>query len=431
MAEGKRGAFAIQTYDYLIVGGGIMGLAIARELKLRMPSCSVALIEKEADVARHASGRNSGVLHAGFYYSADSLKARFSKAGNQAMIRYCEENGLKVNRCGKLVVAADESELPVLEELKRRADANGVELVWIDEKDLDSIDPNTKTCRRALYSPATATVDPLEICRHLKREIIGLGVELHLNCPYRRHEGSRVVAGDAVFETGYLINAAGLYADRIARDYGFARDYTILPFKGLYLKYDRGKAAVATNIYPAPSMHNPFLGVHFTITADGSVKIGPTAIPALWREHYRGLARFRPGEMFEILGYMAKLLRADAFRFRSLAVEELRKYRKRHLISLAARLVKHADPDGFGAFLAPGIRAQLLHKRTLTLVQDFVIEGDSASMHVLNAVSPAFTSSFPFAAHVVDRVLQCQGRRAGAFGSAPAADEERIGSHIA
>ena len=408
-----------------------MGLTIARELKLRMPSCSVALIEKEADVAQHASGRNSGVLHAGFYYTADSLKARFSKAGNRAMIRYCEENGLKVNKCGKLVVAADERDLPVLEELKRRGDANDVELVWVREEELARYDPNAKTFRKALYSPTTATVNPQEVCQHLKREIVRLGVALHLGCPYRRHEGSRVHAGDRVLEAGYVINAAGLYADKIAQDYGFAHDYTILPFKGLYLKYAGTKPVASTNIYPAPSMSNPFLGVHFTITADGAVKVGPTAIPALWREHCRGFARFRPREMLEILGWMARLFAADAFHFRTLAAEEFRKYRKRYLIRLAGKLVKKCDPGGFGSFLAPGIRAQLLHKPTMTLVQDFLVEGDGHSIHVLNAVSPAFTSSFPFAAYVVDRALALQQGHEEMAGNMPGGQRDCFGSHIA
>jgi L-2-hydroxyglutarate oxidase LhgO len=387
-----------------------MGLTIARELKRRMPGSSVGLLEKEADVAWHASGRNSGVLHAGFYYSASSLKARFAKAGNLAMARYCEENGLKLNRCGKLVVAANEDELMMLEELKKRADDNGVQLEWVDEKDLQRIDPNARTCRKALYSPNTATVDPYEVCQHLKNEIVSLGVGLHLNCPYRRHEGQRVYAGKWVFECGYLINTAGLYADRIARDFGFAKDYTILPFKGLYMKYEKNNSDAAVNIYPVPSRHHPFLGVHFTKCADFAIKIGPTAVPAFWRENYSGLARFRPGEMFTILPWLVKLWMADAFHFRSLAIEEFKKYRKRYLIGLAEQLVRQIDRRGFRKHLKPGIRAQLLHKKSLTLVQDFVVEGDSRSIHVLNAVSPAFTCSLPFSSYVVDLILQYQGK---------------------
>jgi len=398
-------------YDYLIVGGGIIGLTIARELRQRFPDRKIAVLEKEADVARHSSGRNSGVLHAGFYYTADSLKAKFTREGNQAMTRYCEENGLKINKCGKVVVASNEEELTGLYELKRRADRNGVELNWLTEKELQLIDPNVKTYQRALHSPTTSTVDPVEVCNKLKEEIAAGGVDLYFDCPYKSRKGGTVTAGDKTFECAYFVNAAGLYADKIAQEAGFGTKYTIIPFKGIYLKYAKNKSDLGTNVYPVPNLKNPFLGVHFTKTVDGSIKIGPTAIPAFWRENYGGLRNFRLGEFFSILGYEIKLFLSNAFNFRSLAFEEMRKYAKSHFIGLSLKMVKEIDRSGFGDFLKPGIRAQLLNKETLELVQDFVIEGDDRSMHVLNAVSPAFTCSFPFAKYVVDAILEKQGGR--------------------
>lgn len=385
---------------------------MARELKLRFPHCSVALLEKEADAAQHASGRSSGVLHAGFYYSEDSLKAKFSKAGNQAMTRYCEENGLKINKCGKLVVAENEEQLQILGELKRRADANGVDVIWVEEDRLHLIDPNAKTYQRALYSPSTSTVDPVEVCGHLKKEIAGYGVEFYFHCPYKGHKGDIVFAGSEKFQCRHVINTAGLHADRIAHDYGYGLDYVILPFKGMYLKYVKNNTDIATNIYPAPSRHNPFLGVHFTKTADDGIKIGPTAVPAFWRENYAGFHRFRFGEFFEVMRYMMKAYAADSFHFRSLAADEMKKYRKGKFIGLSMKLVKSIDRKGFGEYLRPGIRAQLIHKKTLDLIQDFVVEGDGHSIHVLNAVSPAFTCSFPFSRYVVD-IISSGARREG------------------
>jgi len=398
----------IKKVDYFVIGAGIMGLTIARELKRRYPLKSVCVIEKEAEVAMHSSGRNSGVLHAGFYYTSDSLKAKFTRDGNKAMSRYCEENGLKINKCGKMIVAADESELAGLEELKRRGDRNGVELVWLSVEEAREIDANIKTHKKALYSPNTSSVDPVQVCRRMQLENEQNGIEFIFNTVYLRHDYNRIVTNRGVYECDFVINAAGLYADKIAHDYGFGKKYTIIPFKGMFLKYDKNKSDVVTNIYPVPNLENPFLGVHFTKSADNSIKIGPTAIPVFWRENYSGLHRFNAREFIQIIYYQAKLFRKNAFNFRKLAIEEMKKYKKKNLIDLSLKLINRLDPHGFGGSLKPGIRAQLLNKETLELVQDFVLEGDRRSMHVLNAVSPAFTCSIPFAEHVVNEIAQKQ-----------------------
>lgn len=399
----------MRKYDYIIIGAGIIGLTIARELKKREPGVSICILEKESDVAAHASGRNSGVLHAGFYYSANSLKAKFTKEGNQAMRAYCKLNGLQLNECGKLVVAKDETELAGLEELKLRADINGVRLIWMNEQEIASIDPNAKTYRKALYSPTTASVDPVEVCRTLKRENIENGVEFHFLTKYRKHRGDLLFTSSGTFKFNYLINCAGLYADSIAHDFGFGEKYTIIPFKGIYLKYTKNKTDVVTNIYPVPNLKNPFLGVHYTKTVDGSIKIGPTAMPAFWRENYQGVQGFNLKEFLQIVGFELKLFITNSFNFRRLAFQEMRKYIKSYFVGLGMGMVKEIDPKGFGHFLRPGIRAQLLNVETLELVQDFVIEGDKRSMHVLNAVSPAFTCSMPFAAYVVDHIMKQRG----------------------
>ncbi len=392
----------MQKYDYLIIGAGIIGLTIARELKSRFPDKTVAVMEKEADVAMHSSGRNSGVLHSGFYYTADSLKAKFTKEGNLALTQYCLANNLQINRCGKLVIAKNEEELKGLEELKRRGDKNGVELSWVSEEEVARIDPNAKTYKQALYSPTTATVDPVEVCQRLKNENMVNGVEFYFQTKFLRAKEKIIYTNKGEFQANYLINAAGLYADQIAHEFGFAKDYTIIPFKGIYLKYQKNKTDVKTNIYPVPNLANPFLGVHFTKTVDQSIKIGPTAIPAFWRENYQGLKNFRLKEFLAIIYYEAKLFFTNSFNFRSLAWEEVKKYRKFNLIKMALHMIKSIDQNSFHSYLKPGIRAQLLNKKSLELIQDYVIEGDERSLHILNAVSPAFTSSIPFAKYVVD-----------------------------
>ena len=394
------------TSDFLIIGAGIVGLSVARELQRRFPDASITILEKEKATGLHASGRNSGVLHAGFYYTADSLKARFTREGNARLKAFCRERGLPINECGKLVIARNEAEIETLYELEKRGKTNGVDVRIVDETEAAAIDPNVRTCRYALHSPTTATVDPKAVVRALKELVVRRGATLRLKTKYLYRTGLRRIMTDrGAFEASTVINCAGLYADKIAKQFGFGERYTIIPFKGVYLKYGGDDRPVVTNVYPVPKLENPFLGVHYTVTVDGGIKIGPTAIPAFWRENYKGFANFSLDDLAEILWYEAKLFITNRFGFRSLAFEEFRKYSKRHLASLARGMVREIDTTRFDRWSTPGIRAQLLDTRTLELVQDFVVEGDERSVHVLNAVSPAFTCSFPFAEWVVQKYV--------------------------
>jgi (S)-2-hydroxyglutarate dehydrogenase len=389
-------------YDYLVIGAGIIGLNIAKNLKERFPQSKILVIEKEKEVAMHSSGRNSGVLHAGFYYTANSLKAKFTKEGNLALKNFCRERNLKINECQKVVVAVDEEELKGLEELKRRGDINGVELIWLDEKELEKLYPNIKTYKKALLCPSTATVNPKAVTCEFAKVINELGVELILDCKYLGSNKNLVKTSKGDFEAKKVINCAGLYADKIARDFGFSKDFVIIPFKGIYLKDKNNISNLTTNVYPVPDLKNPFLGVHYTLTVDNESKIGPTAIPAFWRENYQGFDNFSFSEFFEILFYETKLFITNAFSFRKLAFSEIKKYNLNYFKNLAQKLTKNMNHEGYNSWSTPGIRAQLLNKNTLELVQDFVVESDENSVHVLNAVSPAFTSSIPFASWVVE-----------------------------
>lgn len=393
---------AMNQQDYLIIGGGIMGLATARELRARFPSASITILEKETGVAFHASGRNSGVLHAGFYYGADSLKAKFCRDGNAALREYVKQHNLRINDCGKVVVARDEQELETLHELYRRGQVNGVPLQLIDEKEMAEIEPNAKTLQKAIYAKTTAVVDPVEVCASLHQELLRQNVTIITGTAYEKRAGANaIIANGKTYEAGRIINCAGLYADRIARDFGLSQHYAIMPFKGVYLKYTGADKPVNRCIYGVPNLNNPFLGVHYSVTVDGTVKIGPTAIPAFWRENYHGLTGFAPRDLVEVLGREALMFLTNAD-FRNLALHETRKYSKRYMAAEAGKMVKHIEEKNFTTWMRPGIRAQLFDKRNLKLVQDFIVESDSVSIHVLNAVSPAFTSSFPFAKWIVD-----------------------------
>ncbi|RMG42641.1 MAG: L-2-hydroxyglutarate oxidase [Candidatus Dadabacteria bacterium] len=393
------------SYDYLIIGAGIIGLALALKLKKKRPNALVLIIEKEKDIARHQSGRNSGVLHAGFYYSANSLKARFSVSGLKEMKTFCRENNLPLNECGKLVVAKNEEELKTLHELKARGNKNGAQVELIDIKEAKEIEPRVKSFEKALYSPATATIDPLAVCGAIKERALKLGVALKTATAFIDCRGGNIKTSSGTFSAGTVINCAGLYCDRIARKFGFGLDYAVIPFKGLYLKYTKNKSDIKTNIYPVPDLRNPFLGVHFTKMVDGTIKIGPTAIPVLSRENYRALENLALDEFVQSLVLEGKLFVTNKFNFRSLAFQEIKKFSKKHMISLALELVDALDEKGFTEYSTPGIRATLINKRSLELVKDFVVEGDSKSVHVLNAVSPGFTCSFPFADYIIENYL--------------------------
>ena len=393
---------------FLVIGGGVIGINIARFLKHRFRDCRVDLIEKESQIGVHASGRNSGVIHAGFYYSADTLKARFTRSGNKQLTEYCKEKSISVNRCGKLVVARDPSDLPFIDELMLRAQRNNVPLKKISVEEAREIEPRVKTCEWALYSPTTATISPSQLMATLKEDAQSEGVNFRFDCRYLSSSGVRsrkvVQTTSGTIQAGYVVNAAGLYADRIAQDFGFSESYRILPFRGLYLYSTEPVGSLRTHVYPVPNLGNPFLGVHFTITMDGQVKIGPTAVPAFWREQYEGLKNFKPSEFSEIIWRNLRLMFSAEFDFRKLAFEEFSKMTRRNLVARASALLTDVHESQYLKWGPSGIRAQLLNIKTGKLEMDFLIQGDDKSLHVLNAVSPGLTCSLPFSEYVVEMV---------------------------
>lgn len=401
--RGKYGNW-VKSADFVVIGGGIIGVNVARELKKIYPDSKVVLMEKEKECGLHASGRNSGVLHAGFYYSSDSLKARFTRTGNKLLTEYCEAKNIAINKCGKLVVAMDSSELKSLDELFKRGKLNGIDLEEVSEEEAKRIEPRVKTCGRALFSPTTSTVDPMEVMQAMKHDAVSEGVGIHSDVCFIKKRSQDIFTSKGAYRAGYIVNAAGLYADKIALEFGFSEKYRILPFKGLYLYSNEPAGAIKTNIYPVPNLKNPFLGVHFTVTVNGKIKIGPTAIPAFWREHYGGLENFKLSEMAEILMREAGLFASSGFDFKRLALEEIKKYSSERMVSLASALIEDIKKENYNKWGKPGIRAQLLNIKERKLEMDFVLEGDDKSMHVLNAVSPAFTCSIPFSQYICKEI---------------------------
>lgn len=392
------------TTDFLVIGAGIVGLTVALALRARHPDCSVTVLEKEERAGLHASGRNSGVLHAGFYYTADSLKARFTRDGNLAMQRWCRERGLPLRVCGKLVVARSEADHQGLDTLLARAQALEIPMEPVDDDEARRIEPRARTVGRALWSPSTASVDPAAIVASMVEEAERSGVAVHKSTRFVSRRGGAVRTDHGTLHAGYVVNAAGLYADRVAAAWGCGGRYRILPFRGLYLLGEERAGPLACHVYPVPDLGMPFLGVHLTVTVGGGVKIGPNAVPAPWREGYGGLAGFSARELVEVLGREARLFLGDPA-FRRLAVKELPKIRRSRLLRDATRLVDGLRPEDFRRWGKPGIRAQLLDLEEGRLELDFVVEHGERSTHVLNAVSPAFTASLPFAEWLVDQIV--------------------------
>ena len=388
--------------NVLIVGGGIVGLALARELLARGHE-NIAIVEKEPELGRHASGRNSGVLHAGIYYAPDSLKARCCLRGNFLMKEYCKERGLPVLEKGKVIVARAEDELPALDELHRRALANGAKVDFLDEKELEEVEPSARTVGRALFSHYTAAVDPKLVLQSLRADLEATGrARLLVGCEMVGRAGpgrASTTQGDIAYRR--LVNAAGAHCDRVARHFGLARDYRLIPFKGIYRKLRKGASfPVNGNIYPVPDVRNPFLGVHFSRSVQGDVYLGPTAIPALGRENYGLLSGTDAGGL-GILATDAVLFFSNP-RFREVALVEPRKYLATFFNRDARRLVKSFDPDLFERAQKVGIRPQLVNWKTKELVMDFLVEAKDETVHVLNPISPAFTSSMDLARTIAD-----------------------------
>jgi L-2-hydroxyglutarate oxidase LhgO len=283
-----------------------------------------------------------------------------------------------------------------------------VELQEITETEAKEIEPRVLTHERALFSPATASVDPREVMLAFVSNAKRLGIRILNNVSYLSAQNGVVSTTQGDISAGYVINAAGLYADKIAKDFGFSEHHRILPFKGLYLYANDRVKPLRTNIYPVPDLRNPFLGVHHTVTIDGHTKIGPTAIPCFWREHYRGFENFCFREFLEVVSQEAELFMRNDFGFRQLAWEEMQKFYRPHLVRLAAELVSDILPEHYTRWGTPGIRAQLVNTRTRELEMDFRMEGDNRSFHVLNAVSPAFTCAMSFSEYTfqqIDKVI--------------------------
>lgn len=392
--------------DVIIVGGGIVGLGIGVGLLRQSPGLRVTVLESENELARHGSGRNSGVLHAGFYYSPDSLKARMTRVGNEMLRQLCHDEHVRLRACGKVVVTKNAGDVRQLHELNSRAQANGVDVRLIDPSELKAIEPLARTHEVALWSPNTAVANPTDVTMAVSRVFQRLGGLLRTSAPVGRLDGPTAIlrSGEAM-RGRHVINAAGLYADKLAHSSGAGSDYEVLPFKGLYIYGGERAPALSRHVYPVPDPRNPFLGVHLTVTVDGRTKIGPTAIPALSRTNYTKLGGIKTGELASVAMLLPQFLASKHHDGLGLIRTELPKYLRRVLVRQASVLVPSVSQADFTEWGRSGIRAQLFNRRKRRLEMDFVVENHGDQTHVLNAVSPAWTGSLSFGEHVAADVL--------------------------
>jgi (S)-2-hydroxyglutarate dehydrogenase len=386
---------------YVVVGGGIVGLATAHQLTQEYPHSTVTVLEKEAEVAGHQTGHNSGVIHAGVYYKPGSLKAELCRAGAASMVEFCQTHDIPYRICGKLIVATDSSELPRLHALFERATANGLPVTMVTPERAREYEPNV-SCVAGIHVASTGIVDYGLVAARLADLIEKAGgtVRLGARATGLRPDGSAVVVGTTIgaFRADYLINCAGLYADRVARMAGLNPPARIVPFRGEYyeLREDR-RDLVQGLIYPVPDPQFPFLGVHLTRMIDGSVHAGPNAVLALAREGYTW-GRIRPRDVAEVAAYPG-LWRLARKHLRYGLTEVRRSLSRRRFAASLARLVPAVTGEDI-VRAGAGVRAQAIAPDG-SLVDDFLIVRARRQVHVLNAPSPAATSSLEIAKHIV------------------------------
>ena len=390
--------------DLCVVGAGIIGLATAWAATKRRPGARVVVLEKEDSLAAHQTGRNSGVIHSGIYYTPGSLKAKTCRAGREALLAFCLEHEVSYELCGKVVVALEESELPTLERIHERAVANGAQVELLGPEALAEIEPHSAGIR-ALRVPETGIVDYRGMCDVLARLITEAGGEVRFGAKVK----SLIAPGDAyqvettvgTFTADRVVNCAGLYSDRVAKSFGDDPEAKIIPFRGEYFELTEDAKHLCRHlIYPVPDASFPFLGVHFTRMVSGAVECGPNAVLAYAREGYTKTHVNLP-ELVDSLTYPG-FLRLAAKHWKAGLGEVWRSWSKAAFVKALQRLVPELRSEHLRAAPA-GIRAQALFPSG-ELVEDFLFGGEDGVVHVLNAPSPGATASLAFGEAIVDRL---------------------------
>ena len=394
-----------KDYDHIIIGAGIIGISLGLALLERNPSRKVLIIDKENKPGVHASGRNSGVLHAGFYYSPDSLKAKFCRLGNLELRKFCKENNLRILETGKVVVCQDKQDVLRLEELYRRGVENGVDIELHSFQELSRIEPAAQTIDKFIWSPTTAVGSPKDVIEKLSEKFVKSGGKFLFNQKVKlikKNNEVLIQTKSANYFAKAIINSAGAYAAELAKQVNVGREYVCMPFLGAYKKTNLLSQNPKRLVYPVPNPVNPFLGVHTTITLNNELKIGPTAFPVIGKEQYKAIDGFSFKDLAEFLLSSRALLRSNSVNLLGLAQEEVLKLFTKPLLKRTQKLSDSLQINKNWVKHPSGIRAQIINTKTKTIEMDYIVESDKNVVHVLNAVSPGWTSSLPFARWVVE-----------------------------
>ncbi len=391
----------------VIIGSGIVGMTIAYQLLTRKLSKDILIIEKENLPGKHTSGRNIGVVHSGLYYKPDSLKAKVCVKGSKRLRRWVSDRNLYLNKCGKLILPTNEYLNNRIDELYDRGKKNGCNVeIWNLVK-LKNKFPYVKlSCGRALWSPDTSIISPKEILSTLFNELKEKNVDFLFNSEITSVNQTMnfiEIYNNKKIYFDYLFNCAGLNADKVARLFDLGSNYKLIPFKGQYMQLKTNFIfKVSSNIYPVPDLNIPFLGVHFT-PGSGGTYIGPTATLALGRENYKGIDSLEPFSLIGNINILAKQYLSGKNGFRRYFHEQAFQTFRPFFIKAAKELIPSVKAENLKYSNKSGIRAQLIDLKSLKLVDDFISIETKNSMHVLNAISPAFTSGFELADLIIKK----------------------------
>ena len=398
----------VRDYDLIILGAGITGLSVARERIKIDPDCRILVIEKERRIGMHGSGRNSGVLHSGIYYPSDTLKAKFCSEGSELMASYCEKYNLPLMKCGKVILPTKSEDEDQIDLLYKRGVKNGASVKIISQKELREIEPEASTiAQRALYSPNTSVIDPYAVLSKIQSELNNSDVIILFNekvISANPDQSTITTNKDNNFKYKHLINCTGQYSDVVSKLFNVGKKYTLLPFKGLYYGLSKNSNIRLNGlIYPVPDLSVPFLGIHSVKLVNGSVYFGPTAIPAFGRENYQGFEGVNIKDASSISYHLLRQYISNKKGFRAYTHQEASRFLKSEFLKSIQSLVPNLSSNDLVISHKVGIRAQLLDTKHNELVMDFVVEKVDNTTHVLNAVSPAFTSAFSFAKYILNK----------------------------
>jgi len=393
----------------IIIGGGIIGLATAFKLKNFNKVKEIIIIEKEKNSITHGTGRNSGVIHSGIYYPPKTLKAKLCISGAKQLKEYVKKKSLWIDECGKILVPTNSVTEQSIQNLLERGKLNKIDIELIGKNRATELEPNINLqYKNALYVPFTSLTDPQEVARQLIDDLRkSKKVKINYNEKIIKihSKSNEIISPKSKYIYDFLINSAGLNADIIAKESGLNFNYSFLPFKGKYWKLNKSNYKLKRLVYPIPDLSLPFLGIHTAHNQSGEIFFGPSSTPVFGREEYKNLIGANKYEAFNLFLSFAKKIILNQNNLRNLAIKEFSFFSRSKILKEVSNLIKNVEGNDIKSYYSKtGIRSQIFDNHSKSLVTDFVVKKKDNQIHVLNAVSPAYTASFGFADYLVNQI---------------------------